>query len=128
MTEAFRKKCLNTLTIYEFILVGAALHILFIIPIIYFYKGKTAFKIDFKKFTPIILFYLLLLGITGAIATIIFVTMTKNEDLTILPALSSGTKILAVGISGIIFLNEKLTMQKLFSSLLILSGIIFYFK
>ena len=123
-----RKICLKTLNIYEYITIGIFSNAFFMFLIILLTKGTKGFKIDTKKITPKIILYLILLGFLGASFTISWITMNKNEDLTILPALSSGTKIISVGLVGIIFLKEEITFKKIISSILILSGILFYFK
>lgn len=123
-----RKICLKTLDIYEYITIGIFSYAFFMSLIIFITKGMKGFKINTKKLTPKIIIYLIILGFLGASFSISWITMNKHEDLTILPALTSGTKIISVGLVGIFFLKEDITFKKIISSILILSGILFYFK
>ena len=128
MIWGLRKICLKTLNIYEYITIGIFTYVFFMSTIIFLTKGIQGFKINTKKLTPKIILYMLILGFLSASFSITWTTMNKREDLTILPALSSGAKILSVGLVGIFFLKEEITFKKIISSTLILSGILFYFK
>ena len=90
--------------------------------------GGTVESHNNPKLTPKIILYMIILGGLAACFNITWTTMNKREDLTILPALSSGAKILSVGLVGIFFLKEEITFKKIISSILILSGIVIYFK
>ena len=122
-----RKICLKTLDIYEYIILVSLTYAFFLFFIILLTKGIKGFKINTKKLKPKIIIYVILLGLLGASLKFIWIIMNKKEDLTILPALSSGAKILSVRLVGIIFLKEDITLKKIISSILILSGILFYF-
>ena len=128
MIWGLRKICLKTLNIYEYICIHIFSYAFFMSLIIFITKGIQGFKIDTKKLTPKIILYMIILGILAACFNITWTTMNKREDLTILPALSSGAKILSVGLVGIFFLKEDITLKKFISSILILSGIVIYFQ
>jgi drug/metabolite transporter (DMT)-like permease len=123
-----RKICLSTLDIYEYITIGIFSYAFFMLLIIFITKGFSGFKINTKKLTPEIIIYLICLGLLSALFKTTLVSMNKNEDLTILPALVSAVTITSVGLFGIFFLKEKITAKKLISTILIFIGIFFYFK
>ena len=121
-----RKICLNTLTIYEYILVGLILYPLFMISLIYYKEGVSGLKIDFKKFNFKIIMYLTLIIFLGVNSSIYFYNIAQNEDISVAPSLIAGFRILTVFITGVIFLNEKITIKKILALIIILTGLFLF--
>jgi len=115
-----RKLCLNSLEVYEYLLISLVLYPLFMVPFIYYKRGNLS--IDFKKIDRKIFLYLLIIMFLAVNSSLYFHHIAKNEDISVGPSLVFGLRILTVFIAGVIFLNEKFTRRKLLALIIILTG------
>ena len=100
------------------------LFLLFLLPIIYYFKGNiniNSKNLDFKTISMMIIIVFL-----AIISTIYHHKIIKNEEITTSPSLIYGLRIIGVFILGILALNEKLTIKKLIALFLVLSGLFIF--
>ena len=119
-----RKICLNVFDVYEYIIIGLILYPLFMIPLIYYKRGSLS--IDLKKFNYKISLYLIIIIFLAVNSSIYYHTLVQNEDISTAPSLIFSLKIISVFILGIVFLNEKFTLKKLLSLIIILTGFLLF--
>ena len=115
-----RKICLNTLNVYEYLIISLVLYPLFMIPLIYYKRGSLS--IDLKKINYKIFFYLIIIIFLATNNTIYYHSIIKNENISVSPSLIYSLKIVSVFMLGILFLNEKITTKKIISLMIILIG------
>ena len=119
-----RKICLNTLDIYEYILISLMLYPLFMIPLIYYKRGHLS--IDKKKINYKIILYLIIIIFLSVNGIIYHKKIIQNEDISVAPSLIFSLKIISVFILGIIFLNEKITFKKILALIIISIGFLLF--
>ena len=94
------------------------------LPLIYYKKGNIS--INKKKLNFKIISYLFIIIFLIVNATIYHHKIIKNEDISSSPSLIYGARIFFVFILGIFFLKEKITIKKIISLLLVLSGLFLF--
>ena len=95
-----RKICLNKLGVYDFMIIFNILFLLFLLPIIYYFKGNiniNSKNLDFKTISMMIIIVFL-----AIISTIYHHSIIRNEEITTSPSLIYGLRIIGVFILGII--------------------------
>ena len=118
------KIILYDLDVYEYLLLTLIFYPILMIPVIYYKKGNLSIdkkKINFK--TLLLLAVIMFLFVNTDIHQHF---VLKNEDISTSPSLIYGFRILFIFILGILLLNEKLTIKKLFSLVSILIGLFLF--